>query len=67
MVQKCEYCKIKKISTTFSFSCKCSYKSLCPDCRIPEKHACTFDYKAEGRKLLDTQNPRIIGVKLDKI
>ncbi len=67
MVQKCEACKIKKISSVFSFNCKCGLKALCDQCRYPENHKCTYDYRKEGIKLLDKQNPKIIGVKVDKI
>jgi len=67
MVQKCESCKIKKVSSLFLFSCKCGFTSLCAECRMPEKHNCTYDFKTEGRKLLSMQNPKIEGIKIDKI
>ena len=59
MVLKCEYCKIKKISTLFSFSCKCKLKNLCELCIYPENHSCNFDYKEEGRNMLNKINPKI--------
>ena len=64
MVLKCEYCKIKKISTLFSFSCKCEFKKLCEGCRYSENHSCVFDYKNEGRNILIKTNPKIEADKL---
>jgi hypothetical protein len=34
---------------------------------MPEEHGCTFDYKKEAAELLEKQNPKISGEKLDKI
>jgi hypothetical protein len=59
MVLKCEYCKIKKISTLFSFSCKCELKKLCEICKYPETHFCKFDYKEESRNIITKANPKI--------
>lgn len=67
MVQKCEACKIKKISGLFSFSCKCEYKILCANCRYPENHSCKFDFKKESMNELIKQNPKIESIKLIKI
>lgn len=67
MVQKCEFCKIKKVSPVFNFSCKCGLSFLCTECRMPETHQCNFDYKEEGKKLLTIKNPKIIGIKVNEI
>lgn len=66
MVLKCEYCKVKKISTLFSFSCKCELKKLCEICKHPENHFCNFDYKNEGRIMLTKTNPKIEVDKFEK-
>jgi hypothetical protein len=34
---------------------------------MPEDHQCKFDFKEEGRKKLEKDNPNIIGIKLNKI
>ncbi len=34
---------------------------------MPEVHGCKFDYKEEAAKILEKQNPKISGEKLDKI
>jgi hypothetical protein len=34
---------------------------------MPEDHQCKFDFKEEGRKRLEKDNPNIIGTKLNKI
>jgi len=31
--------------------CRCGHK-YCPSHRLPETHACTFDYKEDGRRKL---------------
>ena len=66
MVQKCEYCKIKKVNTLIAFSCRCGLKNLCTICK--DEHNCTFDYKENNVKILTKNNPQIIADKLkDKI
>jgi len=67
MVQKCEACKTRKISGLMSFSCKCEYKILCSNCRMPESHSCKYNFKKEGHIELSKQNPKIEAVKLIKI
>jgi len=63
----CDYCKIKKLSGLFSFSCKCNYKNLCSKCRYPDDHKCAFDYREQGKIELNKQNPKIKGEQLEKI
>ena len=41
--------------------------AFCAKHRHPEAHACTYDYKTEGRKLLKASNPMITVPKLPKI
>jgi hypothetical protein len=67
MVLKCLYCKIRKISSIFSYSCKCGLKNLCQYCKMPEDHKCTFDFINEGRTQLEKANPIVISDKLNKI
>jgi AN1-type zinc finger and ubiquitin domain-containing protein 1 len=56
----------KKINITSSYSCRCEL-AFCAKHRHPEAHACTYDYKTEGRKLLKASNPMITVPKLPKI
>ena len=66
MVQKCEYCKIKKVNTLIAFRCRCGLKNLCGNCK--NEHKCTFDYKENNLKILQKNNPQVIADKLkDKI
>ena len=56
----------KKINITNSYSCRCEM-AFCAKHRHPEAHACTHDYKTEGRKLLRALNPMVTVPKLPKI
>jgi hypothetical protein len=47
-------------------TCKCEM-IVCFDCRYPELHDCTFDYKEEARKLLEKNNPVVVSEKLEKV
>ncbi len=67
MVLKCLFCKIRKISSIFSYSCRCGLKNLCQYCKMPEDHRCTFDFKQDGRKQLEKANPVILADKFNKI
>ncbi len=67
MVQKCEACKTKKVSTLVAFSCRCGYKYLCDKCRYPDEHKCTFDYRKMAQDQLNKENPKIEGIKVEKI
>jgi hypothetical protein len=67
MVQKCEFCKLKKVNNLLGFSCKCGLKNLCTTCRYAEDHKCTFNFREESKKDLEKNNPKIIGYKLNKI
>lgn len=41
--------------------------NFCATHRYAESHDCTFDYKTEGRKLLEQSNPVVSAPKLPKI
>lgn len=43
--------------------CRCGIRH-CSAHRLPELHACTFDYKAHDRKVLETQVVRCVADKL---
>jgi len=62
----CEYCKKKKVSL-IPFNCKCDLKILCVNCKFPEQHNCSFDFKKDWKKKLTKTMPIIINSKIDKL
>jgi hypothetical protein len=50
-MDKCPTCS-RKVQIVAQ-ACRCG-KKFCPLHRLPENHACTYDYKTEGRKILGT-------------
>lgn len=62
-MNRCLKCKKK---TLLTFNCKCLGK-FCMNCKIPEIHMCSFDYKKEQRDKLEKSNPIIINIKFPKI
>lgn len=67
MTRRCENCK-KKVNI-ISFECKCKYKTLCTNCKMPELHSCQSleEFKKEGKEILTKNNPIIVSDKLIKI
>lgn len=62
-MERCLKCKKK---TLLTFNCKCLGK-FCMNCKIPEIHMCSFDYKKEQRDKLEKLNPAITNMKISKI
>lgn len=62
----CNHCKTKKVGI-ISFTCKCEYKILCVNCRLPFDHNCSFDHKKEWKDKLEKELPLIVAAKLNKI
>jgi hypothetical protein len=60
---KCSVCKVKSLFLT---SCQCG-KHTCLNCRYPDKHGCDYDFKKEGAKELEKNNPIVVGEKVSKI
>lgn len=58
---RCWTCN-KKIGL-LGFKCKCDY-FFCAEHRYSDKHACAFDYKAQGKELLTRANPVIAPKKI---
>eukprot|EP00310_Coccolithus_braarudii_P017031 CAMPEP_0183332658 /NCGR_PEP_ID=MMETSP0164_2-20130417/1762_1 /TAXON_ID=221442 /ORGANISM="Coccolithus pelagicus ssp braarudi, Strain PLY182g" /LENGTH=178 /DNA_ID=CAMNT_0025501417 /DNA_START=94 /DNA_END=630 /DNA_ORIENTATION=- len=58
---RCWSCN-KKIGL-LGFKCKCDY-FFCSEHRYSDMHACSFDYKAQGKQLLTQANPTISPAKL---
>lgn len=67
MTRRCENCK-KKVNLIY-FECKCEYKTLCINCKMPEFHKCKSleEFKKEAKEVLNKNNPVIVSDKLIKI
>lgn len=63
--KRCFVCG-KKTGLATSYMCRCG-NNFCASHRYAESHDCTFDYKTEGRKLLEQSNPVVSAPKLPKI
>ena len=55
------------INLKFCFSSYRCGNSFCATHRYAEAHSCTYDYKSEGRKIIEQNNPVIAAPKLPKI
>ncbi len=66
-MNRCQHCN-KKVKL-ITFSCKCSYKTLCINCKLPETHSCSSisEFKNEAKDIIKKNNPIIISEKLIKI
>jgi len=65
MSKRCLVCN-KKTGIATSYSCRCG-NNFCAAHRYAEAHNCTYDYKMEGRKILEQNNPVVTAPKLPKI
>lgn len=61
----CFHCG-KKTGLATSFDCRCG-QNFCASHRYAETHACSYDYKSSGRRLLQDAHPLISAPKLPKI
>ncbi|XP_073044292.1 zinc finger A20 and AN1 domain-containing stress-associated protein 4-like [Primulina eburnea] len=61
---RCFSCR-KKVGLT-GFRCRCGV-TFCGTHRYPEKHGCSFDFKAVGREAIAKANPLIRAEKLVKM
>lgn len=61
---RCSACP-KRVGLT-GIRCRCG-ATFCGSHRYPEKHGCTFDFKAAGREAIALANPLVKGEKLHKI
>ena len=62
--KRCPMCN-KKIKLT-DMECRCG-NIYCMEHRLPELHNCCFNYKKEGKEMLNKNNPQIIKEKILKI
>ncbi|XP_055945374.1 AN1-type zinc finger protein 4-like isoform X2 [Argiope bruennichi] len=63
--KRCSLCS-KKTGLATSYICRCG-KNFCATHRYAEVHHCSYDYKTEGRRLLQLNNPVVAASKLPKI
>jgi len=61
----CFECR-KKTGLATSYTCRCG-NNYCTSHRNAEAHNCTHDYKTEGRRLIEINNPLVAAPKLPKI
>lgn len=64
VASRCLSCN-KKVGLT-GFRCKCG-STFCGVHRYPEKHECTFDFKALGRDAIAKANPVVKADKVDRL
>lgn len=62
---RCSQCR-KKLNITNTYTCRCG-RMFCAVHRYSEVHGCPFDYKEEGRRILQQANPLVAASKLPKI
>lgn len=65
IVPRCNVCN-KKTGLATTYTCRCG-GNFCAGHRYAETHNCTYDYKMEGRRLLEQANPMVAAPKLPKI
>lgn len=56
----------KKTGLATTYQCRCG-NSFCATHRYAEAHSCTYDYKSEGRRIIEQNNPVVAAPKLPKI
>ncbi|CAA0837860.1 Zinc finger A20 and AN1 domain-containing stress-associated protein 4 [Striga hermonthica] len=61
---RCSACR-RRVGLT-GFGCRCG-ATFCGVHRYPEKHGCSFDFKAAGREAIARANPVIKADKLERI
>lgn len=62
---RCAFCN-KRLNITTVHTCRCG-GIYCSQHRYSEVHGCQYDYKTEGRKILEQANPLVAAQKLPKI
>jgi len=61
---RCTACP-KKLGLT-DMNCRCGHR-FCATHRVPEAHACSYDYRAAATTLLTAQLTRVVGDKVERI
>tara|TARA_B100001093_G_C26529855_1_gene885533 strand:+ start:115 stop:354 length:240 start_codon:yes stop_codon:yes gene_type:complete len=64
--QRCAFLGCRTKITLLDMECKCKNK-YCIIHRLPENHKCNYDFKTEGKLLIERNNPVVINDKCIKI
>lgn len=62
----CAHPGCSKSVNIMAFRCKCG-GVFCSKHRLPSDHACKYDFKAEGRKKLAEENPKVVCEKVCQV
>ncbi|XP_055635708.1 uncharacterized protein LOC129775250 isoform X2 [Toxorhynchites rutilus septentrionalis] len=62
---RCAQCN-RKLGVIMIMKCHCE-KIFCAQHRYAEAHNCSYNFKLEGKKLLERENPLVVAQKLPKI
>jgi hypothetical protein len=62
--KKCKHCS-KKIKG-MDYECRCG-KKFCINCLSPETHNCQFNYKQNGKNMLEKKLERVVNAKITVI
>ncbi len=61
---RCGACRKKLLLSDIECRCK---QRFCSAHRAPAEHACTHDFKADGKKLLTQQLERVVADKVERL
>ena len=64
--ERCSMEGCKKKLSAVKFTCNCG-KNYCTAHRLAESHNCTYDFREEGKKILEENNPLVVKPKIIKI
>ncbi|XP_065187965.1 AN1-type zinc finger protein 6-like [Sycon ciliatum] len=63
---RCELDGCKARVGLLGFDCRCGLK-FCSKHRYSDQHNCSFDYKTDGRSLLEKSHPAVVASKVGKL
>ena len=64
--ERCSMEGCKKKLSAVKFTCNCG-KNYCTAHRLAESHNCTYDFREEGKKILEEKNQLVVKPKVIKI
>lgn len=62
--KRCTTCRAKL--GLLGFECRCE-RMFCDKHRHPDEHECTFDHKADNKRVLEARNKRVVADKVQRI
>jgi len=63
---RCYASQCRKFVRDIIWECRCGGK-YCLDHRLPEVHDCKFDFKQNGKEILEKGLVRIVGEKIQRV